>query len=915
MPRQLPSRDEVLELFRDENRVFSSAEIATALNVAPGSERGLVRLLDNLVLSGELEGEENEHFSLPRSGKKKPPPVELKGVQAPAPKHKPKKGLPSKADRGAGGQRFGKNGASDRKADVKHPRQDLGLGSSANANANDATAMRTGKGALKGAPPSDPELPSWSMEGGETSNRRTRSNASSEEREGLLSISPRGFGFVAHQGATGDDVYIAKESIAGGMHGDRVRIAIVRRTARGLEGEVIAILDRKSKRVAGTLRRRGKSAWLEPDDARLRGPIPLPAQVDSNAGEGNSGNDGDAAVVSITRYPELPDELPEGKLEAVLGRPGELNVEVAKILVREQIEELHTPEAFSEAEAYGPTVPDSMLAGREDLTHIPLPTIDPEDARDHDDAVWVERSKLGGYKVYVAIADVSSYVTPGTRLDAEALLRGCTIYLPDRAIPMLPRPLSSNLCSLLPDVIRLCLCVEIEMNAAGETVRSRIIRGYMKSAAKLTYQSVARALGLTEIPAPDPKAEAMVDGLRVAHELSKILRAKRMKRGALDLDLPEAKITLGENGLPVSIGKRANDPGVRQAYQLIEELMLLANETVAQFFQEKNLTTVYRVHAPPDVQKLERFARLCEALSIPFDIEEAQDPKNVSALLKTIADHPQANVLRMLLLRSLKQATYDVVNIGHFGLASKAYLHFTSPIRRYPDLLVHRGAHAVVLGRKRAPDDDAQLADAARISSENERRAMEIEREVTDIYRCIFMRDHVGERFEGTVTALVGTGAYVALDDPFVDVLVRFDDLSGDRYEIDDDGLSAVSERTRDVIRLGDRMLVEIVDAAIVRRTVYGKRASAPNRLEGDAPRAGNRATARGGSRDKDGRKARAAHAGKSDKAGRSKDPRDSKRKGKGSSSGSSGSRSVAAPAGKPARKGKKGKADRKRSR
>ncbi|MFO0673081.1 MAG: RNB domain-containing ribonuclease, partial [Polyangiaceae bacterium] len=311
------------------------------------------------------------------------------------------------------------------------------------------------------------------------------------------------------------------------------------------------------------------------------------------------------------------------------------------------------------------------------------------------------------------------------------------------------------------------------------------------------------------------------------------------------------------------------------------------------WFQEKNLPTVYRVHAPPDEQKLERFARLTEALGIEFEVEHAQDPKKVSELLKGFADHPQANVLRMLLLRSLKQATYDVVNIGHFGLASKAYLHFTSPIRRYPDLLVHRGTHAVVLGKRRPPSEQEMLAEAAKRSSENERRAMDIEREVVDIYRCVFMRDRIGERYEGTVTGLVGTGAYVMLDDPFVDVMVRFEDL-GDRYELDDDGISAVSERTRDVIRLGDRMMVEILDAAIVRRTVYAKRVghtttgkdgrkdlSRRQRRGGEKPRGrDDRFGGKTDSRKADGRKdknGKAAHA--SSKKGKSKGPKRGKRR------------------------------------
>ncbi|MBV9948372.1 MAG: RNB domain-containing ribonuclease, partial [Myxococcales bacterium] len=361
---------------------------------------------------------------------------------------------------------------------------------------------------------------------------RPTAGARGAEREGLLSVHPRGFGFVASLTAAGDDVFVPPDAMAGAMHGDRVRIRVRARGARGAEGEVIEVLERGLGRVGGTLHRKGRSAWVEPDDTRVRGPIVLARAIDSAGGEGNSGADGDAVVVAITRWPESPDENPEGALETVLGRPGELSVEAAKILVLEGIEEPHPEAAVAEAEAFRDRVPDALMADREDLRHIPLPTIDPEDARDHDDAVWVERTDDGGYRAFIAIADVSRYVTPGSALDAAASERGCSIYLPDRAIPMLPRALSSNLCSLLPDVDRLCLCVEAELDAAGEPRRSRLIRGVMRSRAKLTYGGVARALGLTEEGRHEEAAVELTPGLRVAYELSRKLRARRMKRGA-----------------------------------------------------------------------------------------------------------------------------------------------------------------------------------------------------------------------------------------------------------------------------------------------------------------------------------------------------------------------------------------------
>jgi ribonuclease R len=642
--------------------------------------------------------------------------------------------------------------------------------------------------------------------------------------EGVLTVNPRGFGFVSLGGAA-EDVYVPPESMGGALHGDTVTVRIATRSRRGVEGEITRVLKRRNARVAGVLRRRGRSMWLEPDDSRLRGPIVIVARTAKEMPP--EAEDGAAAVVSIRRFPELPDETPEGVLEAVLGTPGDPNVEVAKILVREGIEEQHPSEAIAEAEAFGGEVPPEALSGRTDLTHLPLPTIDPEDARDHDDAVWVVREDDGSYRVWIAIADVSHYVRPDTALDQAALARGNSIYLPDRAIPMLPRALSSNLCSLLPGVIRLCLCVEVELDPTGSVQRARVIEGYMRSIAKLTYAGVARALGFTAEPPRSPEAEALRNDLAVMWDLARLLRGKRMRRGALDLDLPEAKVVLDpETGTPVDVQKRSHDPGVAKAYQLIEELMLLANETCAQFVVDQKIPTVFRYHAPPDQAKLERFATMCQELGLAFDPEDAADPKRLSVFLKKLASHPQKQVLHMLLLRAMKQAVYDVANVGHFGLASSAYLHFTSPIRRYPDITAHRAIRAVLRGEPidRSEAGLERLREAATTASERERKAMEVEREVVDLHRALLMRSRLGDTFEGTVTGLVGTGVFVNIDDPFVDVLVRMESLGPDQYEIDDEGLRVIGLRSGDRIAIGDTMLVQIEDVAILRRTVYARR-------------------------------------------------------------------------------------------
>ena len=634
--------------------------------------------------------------------------------------------------------------------------------------------------------------------------------------EGVLSVNPRGFGFVAAAGR--DDVFVPAEGIRGALHGDRVMVRIHGQTPRGAEGHVERVVTRRNPRVAGVLRKRGKSVWLEPDDSRIRGPIVLATA--------KGATDGAAAVVTITRFPEESNETPEGELVDVLGVPGDPNVEVKKILVREQVAEQHPDAAVREAEAMAARLARARPEGRRDLRDVPLPTIDPEDARDHDDAIWVDKV-AEGYRAYVAIADVSDYVQPGSALDDEARARGCTIYLPDRAIPMLPAALAADLCSLLPEQERLALCVIVDLDSDANVERFEIVEALIRSQAMLTYGGVAKTLGFTEAGPPSPQAEALRKGLRTLDELARKLRKRRMNRGALDLDLPEARVVLDpETGMPVDVTRRAQDPGVKRAYSMVEELMLLANEIVARYLQQKKSPGIYRVHGKPDEKKLERLALVARKLGVEVDLDSFADARGVSRFLARIQKHPRKTVLEMLLLRSLKQAVYDVTNIGHFGLASEAYVHFTSPIRRYPDVEIHRAVKRLVRGGK--PDTTASgletLAESAARSSARERAVMDIEREVVDLCRALLMRNRIGDVLEGTVTGLTGTGAYVSLDAPFVDVLVRFEGMGPDRYEVGDDEISVVGARSGDTIALGDRMVVAIEDVAILRRTVYARR-------------------------------------------------------------------------------------------
>lgn len=663
---------------------------------------------------------------------------------------------------------------------------------------------------------------------------------------GFLNAHARGFAFVATEGDAAD-IFIPAEAVGGALHGDKVNVRIVATSHRGPEGAVVDVVERRAPRISGTLRRRGKSAWIEPDDSRIRGPIVLvpPANIAAMPTAARDGDDGDVAIARITRFPMTLDENPEGVLEEVLGPAGAPDVEVRKILAIHGIVEPHDHAAIQEAEAFGREVSEAALHGRVDLTHLPLPTIDPEDARDHDDAVWAVREEGGSYRVWVAIADVSAYVTPGSALDTAALARGNSIYLPDRAIPMLPRALSSNLCSLLPDVIRLCLCAEMTLDATGTVTSSNVVEGFMRSRAKLTYEGVARALGLTADAPRSEAAEAMREDLRVLRDLAGLLRQKRMRRGALDFNLPEAKIVVDpETKAPLDAVRRARDPGVAKAYQIVEELMLLANETVAAFLVERGVPTIFRNHAAPDETKITRFAAMCARLDVAFDPEEAKDPKKLSAFLKKTQGHPQRSILDTLLVRSMKQAAYDVSNIGHFGLASDAYLHFTSPIRRYPDLVVHRAVRAVLRGqpidRSTAAVETLRLA--AVTASERERRGMEVERSVVDLYRALFMKDKVGDLYTGTATGFVGSGVFVTIDEPFVEVLVRSDALGPDSYELDEEGLAMIGTRSGDRVDIGDTVTLLIEDVAVLRRTIYGRRVGGEAEEGGRKRRATKRA-------------------------------------------------------------------------
>jgi ribonuclease R len=385
----------------------------------------------------------------------------------------------------------------------------------------------------------------------------------------------------------------------------------------------------------------------------------------------------------------------------------------------------------------------------------------------------------------------------------------------------------------------------------------------MRSAAMLTYGGVAHALGFSEKAPRSAQAEAFRRDLKLMDEVTQKLRRRRLKRGALDLDLPEARVVLDpETGRPLDVERRAEDPGMRRAYNMVEELMLLANELVARWLADKRWPTIFRVHGVPDPERLERLATIAEHFGVRTDVDALTEPAGVGRWLAQVAEHPKRGTLQTLLLRALKQAVYDVVNIGHFGLASERYLHFTSPIRRYPDIEVHRAVKRALRGEK--PDTSATAAETLRAhattASVRERAVMDVEREVVDLSRTLLMRDRIGDELEGIVVSFGGAGAYVTLDEPFVDVLVRFEALGTERYELDDDELAAVAARSGERVSLGDRIRVVIEDVAVLRRTVYARRVASDSKQRGKKSTRG----ARPGSRSAGARGKAPRHTGQS---------------------------------------------------
>lgn len=640
-----------------------------------------------------------------------------------------------------------------------------------------------------------------------------RSRSKQDLRTGRLTIHPRGFGFVVTD-EKGPDVFVPPPALGNALHGDRVRVR-ASPSPKGLDGQVVQVLERAVHFVGGQLHVMPAGAFIEPDDERIKARIEVEGALPPNA------RTGQGVIAKIVGYPENPGDPLRASVMESFEAAEYADFEIKRILLSQGVQEEFPEDVVAEAKTLPDHVTDQEREGRVDYRKLDLLTIDPDDARDHDDAVWAEQTDYG-YKVIVAIADVSHYVREGTAMDREALARGCTIYLPPRAIPMLPRELSSELASLLPKKDRLALAVEVEVDRNGGILSHRFTEAVIRSAARLSYGGVARALGMTTEPAKQAGAESRRPLLQTLLEVAKVLGARRKHRGSLDFDLPEAKVKLNpETGEPIDIERSRKDPGVRVAYNMIEELMLLANEVVAADLSARKVAAIYRVHGAPNEEKVIAFAELARSLGFQLDDEVTEKPGGLARFLASVAGTPHAELLGYLLLRAMQQATYATENIGHFGLAAEDYVHFTSPIRRYPDLAVHRVVRKIARGENvHSKKLKTQLAEQALESSRLERRAMVIEREVVDLYRAMLMRERVGEVFNATITGVTEHGVYAALDAPYVDVLCRATSLFPDRYEIDQHGTRLYGVSSGASYALFDRIALRIEDVSIARRKI-----------------------------------------------------------------------------------------------
>ncbi len=654
--------------------------------------------------------------------------------------------------------------------------------------------------------------------------------------EGRVSLHQRGFGFVIDREGREADVFLSPAEMAGVMDGDEVRVEVERGRDGRLSGRLLSILSRAHRKTVGVFRRGPHGIEVIPDGATFRqkllveperkgarrphGPrhgrpaTTAGARTRDRAGDGERetarttpaepprANPGEVVEVEILEYPSRFRPGLARVLE-VLGEEGDPEVEIERIIRRHGLPVAFPEEVVAEAAAIPTEVNERDARGRRDLRDLPIVTIDGETARDFDDAVLAREEPNGVLRLWVSIADVAHYVDDGAPLDREARERGTSVYFPTRVIPMLPERLSNGICSLNPNVDRLTLTAEITVDRTGCVLTTDFYESVIRSAARLTYTKVAAVLRGERVP----EIERLRPHILLMGTLMKRLREARRRRGSIDFDLPEPEILIDiTTGEPESIVRSERN----DAHRLIEEMMIAANEAVARWFEERRLPTLFRVHAGPDPAKIEAFAALARTFGFRASLEAKITPLALAQFVDRIAGKPYERALNTLLLRSMARAEYSERNIGHYGLASGAYLHFTSPIRRYPDLIVHRLLKGHLHRDTRRLPNAARLADIARSSSASERLADKAEYDVVDYWRARFMLDKVGEEYEGIVSGVTEFGVFVELLEYFVEGMIRVNEISADYFILSDAGHALVGKKSGLSFAIGDRLRVAV---------------------------------------------------------------------------------------------------------
>lgn len=629
---------------------------------------------------------------------------------------------------------------------------------------------------------------------------------------GKLDAHEKGFGFLISQDKERADIFIPAENMNGAMNGDKVIVNITRRKQgdKREEGEVLRILERSNTTIVGTFEDNKSFGFVVPDDHKIGYDIFIPKAKTKGAKTNQK------VVIEITTWPE-PRRNPEGKVLEVLGYLSEKGTDILSI-----IRQFDLPEEFPKpvkriAEEIEQEIDPEEAKRRVDLRDLNTFTIDGFDAKDIDDAVSIEIKENGNYKLGVHIADVSHYVKTNSILDKEAYKRGNSVYLIDRVIPMLPTELSNGICSLNPNVERFCLSVFMEIDKNGKVIDNQIVEGLMTSKQRLEYDDVSDLLENDDKEAKE-KLKNVADDLKLMEELTHILYAKRERRGSIDFEFPEAKIILDEKGIPVEIRKEER----RIANKLIEEFMLVCNETIGERFFWSDIPFLYRTHGEPSPERIASFSKLIYNFGYTLKGEQEIHPKELQLLTKEIKGKKEEALISTLMLRSMKKAIYSSEPGIHFGLAADYYSHFTAPIRRYSDLIVHRIIKDHINGRlnqKMYSSLEKKLPEIADQTSMTERRAEEAEREVEDMKKAQYMSKFIGDEFEGIISSLTNFGMFIQLENT-IEGLVHFNNMLDDYYDFDEENYYIIGERTKKQYKLGDQVKVKVIDANIAKRNI-----------------------------------------------------------------------------------------------